>query len=227
MKGLKLGAAIVFILAIAGAFFWWDLGQYLSLEFLKSNRATFESYYESNPGTVAAGFVAIYILSTALSLPGATVITLAGGAIFGFALGTLLVSLSSTIGATLAFLGSRFFLRDFLQARFGESIDRINRGVEAEGGYYLFTLRLVPLFPFFMVNLLMGITTLRVGKYFWISWAGMLPGTLAYVNAGTQLSKVDSLGSILSLPVLFSFAILGLLPLFSKWLVERARKIRR
>jgi uncharacterized membrane protein YdjX (TVP38/TMEM64 family) len=153
-------------------------------------------------------------------LPGATILTLAGGAIFGLLWGTVIVSFASTIGASLAFLSARFLFRDTVQAKFGEQLKTINEGIEKEGEYYLFTLRLVPLFPFFMINLLMGLTTLKIRTFYGISQIGMLAGTLVYVNAGTQLGKLESLSGILSPILVGSFVLLGLFPLIAKTIVE-------
>lgn len=219
---LKLAAFFVFIAAV-GAVTYLIPSEFLSLDYLKSNRAAFAQYYENNSGIIVAGFVLLYITSTALSLPGATVITLAGGAIFGFWLGLILVSFSSTVGATLAFLISRFFLRDYLNKKFGPKLSIINDGLERDGRAYLFTLRLVPAFPFFLVNMLMGLTAFRTWPFMYISWIGMLPGTMAYVNAGTQIAALDSLNSVLSPRLILSFAILGLFPLVLKWCVRWAK----
>lgn len=201
------------------AYKWFGLGQYLSLESLRTHHALIRNYYLENPGLVAGIFALFYIFSTALSLPGATILTLAGGAIFGLGTGIVLVSVSSTIGATLAFLASRFLLRDFVQSKFQDKLSRINQGVEKEGAFYLFTLRLVPIFPFFLINLVMGLTPIRTITYFFVSQLGMLPGTAVYVNAGTQLAQLDSLKGILSPGLLLSFALVGILPLISKWTI--------
>lgn len=196
-----------------------DLGQYLSLESLKTNQATITQFYSANPLLTIALFFVVYIITTALSLPGATILTLAGGAIFGFLTGTILVSFASTIGATLAFLTSRFLLRDFVQTKFSERIRIINEGVEKEGSFYLFTLRLIPLFPFFLVNLVMGLTPIKTITFFVVSQIGMLAGTAVFVNAGTELAQIESLNGILSLRLILSFALIGLLPLISKWII--------
>jgi dihydrolipoamide dehydrogenase len=211
---------------IIAAYHWLGLGQYLSLDSLKTHQASLQSYYLDHAVQVAAGFVLIYIASTALSLPGATILTLAGGAIFGLSLGTVLVSFASTIGASLAFLASRFLLRDFVQNRFKERIETINQGVNKEGAFYLFTLRLVPIFPFFLINLVMGLTSIRLPVFFLVSQIGMLPGTLVFVNAGTELAQISSLKGILSPGLLLSFALIGVLPLISKWIIGaiKARK---
>jgi dihydrolipoamide dehydrogenase len=201
------------------AYRWFDLGQYLSLESLKAHQASLHSFYLEQPGIVAVIFAIVYILSTALSLPGATILTLAGGAIFGLGLGVALASFSSTLGATLAFLASRFFLRDLIQNKFKDKIANVNQGIKKEGAFYLFTLRLVPIFPFFLINLVMGLTSIRTMTYFFVSQIGMLPGTFVYVNAGTQLAKIDSLNGILSPEILFSFSLIGILPLLSKWVL--------
>lgn len=208
------------LLAAITAFFVFDLKQYLSLEFLQSQRQGLLQFYEHNVFTTLTAYMICYIAVTALSLPGATIMTLAGGAVFGLGAGTLAVSFASTIGATLAFLVSRYLLRDFVQTRFGSKLSAINAGIEKEGAFYLFTLRLVPLFPFFMINLLMGITPLRTGKFFLVSQIGMLPGTLVYVNAGAQLASITSVRGILSPGLLLSFALLGIFPLLTKKALE-------
>ena len=207
------------ILLIGGfivAFWAFDLGRFLTLEQLKASRETLAQLYQEHPFKLVAGYAAIYILSTALSLPGAAILTLAGGAIFGFWVGTLMVSFASTIGATAAFLVSRFLLKDFVQEKFGDKLKAINEGVRKEGAFYLFTLRLVPIFPFFLINLVMGLTPIRTATFFVVSQIGMLAGTAAYVNAGTQLAQIESLKGILSIEILSAFAIIGILPLISK-----------
>lgn len=219
-------ALLVMVCAVLIAYKWFGLGEYLSLETLKSHQSSIYRYYLDNPGLVLGIYTFIYIVSTALSLPGATVLTLAAGAIFGLGAGTLLVSFSSTIGATLAFLASRFLFRDFVQRKFKDKLASINRGIEKEGAFYLFTLRLVPLFPFFIINLVMGLTPIRTITYFVVSQIGMLPGTLVYVNAGTQLAQIDSLKGILSPEILLSLALVGVVPLLTKWTMGfiRSRK---
>lgn len=210
---------------LVGAFFILDLGSYLTLEQLQSQRVALLDIYHEQPGVFIATYMAMYIVVTALSLPGATIMTLAGAAIFGLAVGTVVVSFASTIGATLAFLVSRFLLRDYIQKRFADKMRSINQGMEKDGILYLFTLRLVPLFPFFVINLVMGITPIRVWQYFLVSQIGMLPGTLVYVNAGDQLASLTTLSGIFSPALLLSFALLGLFPLVAKmaisWLKSR------
>jgi len=214
----------VFVVVAAAAtifaFFKFNLGQYLTLDYLKSQQGAFQQYYERNRvGTIAA-YMGIYILTTALSLPGATILTLAGGALFGLSAGLVIVSFASTIGATAAFLASRFVLRDSVQSQFRDKLTAINEGIARDGAFYLFTMRLIPAFPFFVVNLVMGLTPLSVLKFFFVSQVGMLPGTAVYVNAGTQLSQISSLKGILSPSLLLSFALLGIFPLVAKSLIE-------
>ena len=211
---------LALILGLVGAFFLFDLQQYLTLDYLKSSQAAFAAYYAEHRLATIAGYMLLYILVTALSLPGAVVMTLAGGALFGLGVGFVAISFASSIGATLAFLAARYLLRDSVQRRFGDRLKAINDGVRKEGAFYLFSLRLVPLFPFFLINLAMGLTPIRTRTYYWVSQLGMIPGTLVYVNAGTQLGQLDSLGGILSPTLLFSFALLGLLPLVSKKLLD-------
>ena len=220
---------ILLLLAIAtsiAAFFIFDLGQYLTLEALESQQAAIESYRSAHPGLTTVIYTLVYIAVTALSLPGAAVLTLAGGAIFGLLWGTVVVSFASSIGATLAFLATRFLFRDAVEARLGDRLQAIDEGINRDGPFYLFTLRLVPLFPFFMINLAMGLTALRIWTFYWVSQVGMLAGTIVYVNAGTQLAKIDSLSGILSPALLGSFVLLGLFPLLAKKVVEGVKVMK-
>lgn len=213
------------LLAIAiGAFFVFDLGRFLSLDYLKSSQAAFADLYASEPLRVAGIYFAIYVAATALSLPGAAIITLAGGAIFGLFWGTVIVSFASSIGATLAFLVSRFVLRSTVEDKFGKRLAEINKGVEKDGAFYLFTLRLIPVVPFFVINLLMGLTKMKARTFYWVSQLGMLAGTLVYVNAGTQLAQIESLQGILSPGLIGSFVLLGIFPLIARKIVEFVKK---
>lgn len=215
------------LVAAAGSFYALDLGQYFSISYFKSQQAGIAAYYQANPVQTIALFFAVYVAATALSFPGAAVLTLVAGALFGLAAGTLIVSFASSIGATLAFLSARFLLRDWVQARFGERLRAINEGVAKDGPFYLFTLRLVPAFPFFVVNLAMGLTPIPLRTYYWVSQLGMLAGTLVFVNAGTQIARLDSAAGILSPGLLASFTLLGLFPLLAKKIVAavKARKV--
>ena len=213
-------ALIALLIAAALAFYSFDLGRFLSLEYFKGQQAAIETWRAAHPANAALYYFLAYVAVTALSLPGATVMTLAGGAIFGLLWGTVLVSFASTAGATLAFLVSRFLLRDWVKQRFGERLRAIDAGIEREGGFYLFTLRLVPAFPFFLINLAMGLTAIRTRTYYWVSQLGMLLGTIVYVNAGTQLARIESLSGILSPALVGSFALLGVFPLIAKRLME-------
>jgi len=217
---------LVVVLLIA-AFFVFDLGQYLTLDYLKSQRQSFLDFYAQNRFVTLAIYFAIYVAVAALSLPGAAVMTLAGGAVFGLATGLLLISFASTIGATLAFMISRFVLRDTVQNRFRDKLKAINTGIEKEGDFYLFTLRLIPLFPFFVINLVMGLTPMKTWRFYLVSQIGMLPGTAVFVNAGSQLGALESLSGILSPGLILSFALLGIFPLLAKKLVSfiKSRKV--
>ncbi|WP_455220597.1 dihydrolipoyl dehydrogenase [Kaarinaea lacus] len=208
------------ILLLIFAFFAFDAGQYFTLEYLKAQKSAFLAFYNENIFLTIAIYFVIYVVMAALSLPGAAVMTLAGGAIFGLGTGTLVVSFASTIGATLAFMVSRFLLRDYVQNKFRKKLQTINDGIEKDGTFYLFTLRLIPVFPFFLINLAMGITKLPTWKFYLVSQIGMLPGTMVYVNAGSQLANIDSLSGILSPSILMSFALLGIFPLVAKKIVE-------
>ncbi len=224
MKNRKL---LIFVLVgLVASFFIFDLGRFFSLEYLKNEQAALDALYANRPLMVIAVFFFGYIAVTALSLPGAAILTLAAGAQFGLLLGTLIVSFASTIGATLAFLVSRYLLRDTIENRFGDKLKTFNSNIEKDGAFYLFTVRLVPVFPFFLVNLVMGLTRLKTGVFYLVSQIGMLAGTLVFVNAGTQLAQIESLSGILSPGLLFSFALLGIFPLIAKKVVEmvKARK---
>lgn len=223
MKRLLILALAVGLIA---AFFAFDLQHQLTLDGLKASMDQLAAWQQQSPWTLALLFFAVYVLVTALSLPGATVMTLAAGALFGLAQGMLIVSFASSLGALLAFLASRYVLRDLVQRKFGDRLKTINDGVEREGALYLFTLRLVPVFPFFLINLLMGLTPIRARTYYIVSQIGMLAGTLVYVNAGTQLGGLRSLSGILSPTLLASFALLGVFPLIAKRLVAIWKKRR-
>src|SRR5687768_2417358 len=222
MRASKV-ALIAAIAAAVAAFLALGGPAYLTFESIKAQQAAIESYHAARPWQSALLYFALYIAVTGLSLPGAAVMTLAGGAIFGLAWGTLIVSFAASIGATLAFLASRFVLRDWVQRRFGEPLRAINRGVEREGAFYLFTLRLIPVIPFFAINLAMGLTRMRVWTFYWVSQLGMLAGTLVYVNAGRQLAAIDSPAGILSPALIGAFVLLGLFPLVAKKIVEAAK----
>lgn len=220
--GLLIATTIV-------AFFVLDLGRYLSLDFLHEQHTALQAWRNEQPLIATASFFAIYVLATALSVPGAVVLTLAAGAIFGLWWGLVIVSFASTLGATGAFLVARYLLRDAIEARYGNRLKAINAGIERDGAFYLFTLRLVPLFPFFLINLLMGLTAMPARRFFWVSQIGMLAGTLVYVNAGTQLAQLHSLAGILSPGLIGAFVLLGLFPYLARGLVNavRSREIYR
>jgi pyruvate/2-oxoglutarate dehydrogenase complex dihydrolipoamide dehydrogenase (E3) component/uncharacterized membrane protein YdjX (TVP38/TMEM64 family) len=226
MNSRKL-ALMGLILALLGSFLVFDLGQYLNLEALKAQQTALNAQVASNPWQSAGLFFLAYVAVTALSLPGAALMTLLAGALFGLLEGFVLVSFASTLGATLAMLSSRFLLRDWVQSRFGQRLSGINNGVEREGAFYLFALRLVPVFPFFLINLAMGLTRLPARTYWWVSQLGMLPGTLVFVNAGRELGQLDSLAGILSPGLLGAFVLLGVFPLIARKLLGliQARRV--
>jgi pyruvate/2-oxoglutarate dehydrogenase complex dihydrolipoamide dehydrogenase (E3) component/uncharacterized membrane protein YdjX (TVP38/TMEM64 family) len=219
--------ALVIAAAIA-SYFVFDLQQYISLSELKSRRDILASYVDTRPILMIGGYFAAYIVMAALSLPGAAVMSIAGGAIFGLVTGSLIVSFASSVGATLAFLAARFLFRDSVQRRFKERLQRLNEGVARDGAFYLLSLRLVPVFPFFVINLAAALTPLKTWTFYWVSQIGMVPATVVYVNAGTQLAQVSSAGDILSPSLLGAFALLALLPLLARgsmnWL--KARRVR-
>ena len=214
-------AVLAAIVVLVAAFFYFDGARYLRLDYLREQRAAIDAFYAAHPLQSTALYFAVYVAATALSLPGAAILTLAGGAIFGLLWGTLIVSFASSIGATLAFLASRFLLRDWVQGRFGARLRPVNEGVAKEGAFYLFALRLVPAFPFFVINLLMGLTPLRAWTFYWVSQLGMLAGTVVYVYAGTQLGEFR-----LSPGLVLAFTLLGLFPLITKKILDVAKAKR-
>lgn len=216
----RVGVVALLLLAVV-AFYLLGLDRYVSWESVRSNLDELKAAADQHLVLAVLLFFLAYLAATALSLPAATVLTLLAGALFGRWLGTAVVSVASTLGATLAFLSSRYVLRDWVQRRFGNRLEVINRGVETDGAYYLLTLRLVPAFPFFLVNLGMGVTPIRVRTFVWASWLGMLPGTFLYVSAGTALASLRSPRDALSLEVLLSLALLGLVPLVLRLLLRR------
>ncbi len=221
----KVIIVVVIILGIV-AFRYFDFGQYLSLGYIKASQERLQGLYLANRFMVIAAYMGIYVLVTALSLPGAVVMTLAGGGLFGLVVGTVVISFSSTIGATLACLVSRFLLRGWVQGKFGDKLETINKGIEQEGAFYLFSLRLVPVFPFFMINLLMGLTRMRLLTFFWVSQLGMVAGTIVFVNAGKELAQIDSLSGIMSPGLVASFVVLGLFPLAVKKLLSAYKGLK-
>jgi uncharacterized membrane protein YdjX (TVP38/TMEM64 family) len=215
-------AVLAVIAALIAAFFVLDLRQYVSIEYFQAQRAVIEAYVQAHPLRSALVFFVIYAGVTGLSLPGAAILTLVGGAIFGLLWGTVIVSFASSIGATLAFLASRYLLRDWVQARLGDKLKPINEGIAREGAFYLFALRLVPAFPFFVINLVMGLTPIKTRTFYWVSQVGMLAGTIVYVYAGTQLGQFR-----LSAGLVAAFVALGLFPLVAKRVLDafKARKV--
>ena len=221
----KAVLALVVIGAIA-AYFIFDLGQYLSLENFKASQADIVAAKDANPALYIAGFFLLYVAVTGLSIPGAAIMSLVAGALFGVVLGTIIVSFASTMGATLAFLSSRYLLRDWVQGKFGERLRAVDDGLEKDGAFYLFTLRLIPVFPFFVINLLMGLTRIKTGTFFWVSQIGMLPATIVFVNAGTQISRIESTAGLLSPTLIASFVALALFPWAAKAIVAVVKRSR-
>lgn len=224
---MKRLVILILLAAIAIAYFYFDLGHFLTLDALKASQATFGDHYRQSPVVVIAVFFLIYVAVTGASLPGAAILTLAAGALFGLVIGTVIVSFASSIGATLAFLASRYLFRDAVRGRFGDRLRAIDAGVARDGAFYLFTLRLVPAFPFFLVNLLMGLTTIRAGTFYIVSQLGMLAGTIVFVNAGTQLAGITSLSGIASPTLIASFVALGIFPWISRAIIGwvKARQV--
>ena len=220
---LKRIVILIIIAGLIAAVKIFGLDQYLTLSYLKGSLDRFSALYESQRLTVIAVYFLVYVLTAALSLPGAAPLGIAGGALFGFRTATIVVSFASTIGATLACLTSRFLLRDWIQNRFGDKIAKVNEGIEREGAFYLFTLRLIPVFPFWMINLAMGLTRISLLKFYLVSQLGMLPGTMVFVNAGKELAKINSVKDILSPGLIISFALIGIFPITVKKLVALYR----
>jgi uncharacterized membrane protein YdjX (TVP38/TMEM64 family) len=208
------------IAALIAAFFFLDIGQYLNLEYLKLKKDSLNALYQQQPILISGVFFVIYVLVAAFALPAALLLTVASGAILGFWNGLFIVSFASSIGATIAFLLTRYLFHDAIQAKFGDRLSAVNLGIEREGAFYVFGLRLVPLFPFVVVNSLLGLTKLNTWTFYWASQIGMLAGTAVFVNAGTQLADIDSLGDILSLKFALSFALLGVFPILAKTLLK-------
>ncbi|MCP5283333.1 MAG: FAD-dependent oxidoreductase [Burkholderiaceae bacterium] len=226
---MKANRVLLLLALVAGfaLFCAFDLQRFLTLDYLKAAQGDFAALYAERPLLVIGGYFLIYVVATALSLPGATILTLAGGAVFGLWVGLLVVSFASSLGATLAMLAARYLLRDSIRARFGQRVAEIDRGVARDGAFYLFTLRLVPAVPFVVVNLVMGLTAMKARSFYAVSQIGMLAGTLVYVNAGTQLAQIESLGGILSPGLIGSFVLLGLFPLVARKIVDgvKARQV--
>ena len=221
----KIGL-LAFLVAAIAAYFIFDLGAYLTIDNLKARQADLAMLLDDRPLAIIGVFFLLYVATTALSLPGAAILTLAAGAVFGLWLGTLIVSFASAVGASMAFLSSRFVLRDWVVARFGKRIAAIDRGIEKDGTFYLLSLRLIPAFPFFLINLAMGLTKMRLATFYIVSQIGMLLGTIVFVNAGTQLARIDSTRDILSPELLGSFVLLGIFPLVAKWIVGLVKRRR-
>ena len=223
---MKKAILVLVLLGALVAYFVFDLGQILSLENFKASQAEIVAVKDANPVLYITGFFILYVAVTGLSIPGAAIMTLIAGALFGVLVGTILVSFASTIGATLAFLSARFVLRDWVQGKFGERLRAIDEGLEKDGAFYLFTLRLIPVFPFFVINLLMGLTRIKTRTFFWVSQLGMLPATIVFVNAGTQISYIESTSGLLSPTLIASFVALALFPWAAKGIVALVQRSR-
>lgn len=220
----KITVLIVLLVLIGAGYYLTK--DYLSFEVIKEGQGQFVGYYEDNRALVLGGFFIGYVAVTALSLPGALIMTLAAGALFGVVVGTLLVSFASSIGATLAFLVARYLVGDSLQRKYAAQLATFNEQIEKEGAFYLFALRLIPVFPFFLINILMALTKIKASTFYWVSQLGMLVGTIVYVNAGTQIAKISSPGDIASPALIGSFVLLGIVPLVAKKVVGMVRARR-
>ena len=223
---MKKAILVLVLIGAIAAYFILDLGQILSLEKFKASQADIVAATDANPVLYITGFFLLYVAVTGLSIPGAAIMSLVAGALFGVVVGSIIVSFASTIGATLAFLSARFVLRDWVQTKFGERLRAIDDGLEKDGAFYLFTLRLIPVFPFFVINLLMGLTRIKTRTFFWVSQLGMLPATVVFVNAGTQISRIESTKGLLSPTLIASFIALALFPWLAKGVVGIAKRSR-
>jgi uncharacterized membrane protein YdjX (TVP38/TMEM64 family) len=219
-KIAKKIAVITAVVGLVAIFKVLGIEQYFTLSYVKESQAKLAVLYADHRLMAISAYIVIYILVTSLSLPGAAIMTLAGGALFGLLIGTIVVSFASTIGATLACFVSRFVLRDWVQERFGDKLKVVNEGIAREGSFYLFTLRLIPIFPFWLINLVMGLTKMPLRTFYWVSQVGMLAGTIVYVNAGKELAKINSISGILSPGLILSFVLLGLFPIATKKLLS-------
>ena len=223
---VKKAILVLVLLGAIVAYIVFDLGQILSLDTFKASQADIVAAKDANPVLYIAGFFILYVAVTGLSIPGAAIMTLVAGALFGVVVGTIIVSFASTMGATLAFLSARFVLREWVQGKFGERLRAIDDGLEKDGAFYLFTLRLIPVFPFFVINLLMGLTRIKTRTFFWVSQLGMLPATIVFVNAGTQISRIESTSGLLSPTLIVSFVALALFPWAAKAIVALVKRSR-
>ena len=223
---IKKAILVLVLLSAIVAYFVFDLGQILSLENFKASQADIVAAKDANPVLYISGFFLLYVAVKGLSIPGAAIMTLIAGALFGVLIGTIIVSFASTMGATLAFLSARFVLRDWVQGKFGERLRAIDEGLEKDDAFYLFTLRLIPVFPFFVINLLMGLTRIKTRTFFWVSQLGMLPATIVFVNAGTQISRIESTAGLLSPTLIASFVALALFPWAAKAIVALVMRSR-
>ncbi len=224
---LKKIVILIVIAALIVAVKIFHLDHYLTLSYLKGSLDKLKALYENHRLMVIAGYFIVYVLTTSLSLPGASPLGIAGGALFGFWTATIVVSFASSIGATIACFVSRFLLRDWIQNRFSDKIAKVNEGIEKEGAFYLFTMRLIPVFPFWMINLVMGLTKMSLFKFYWVSQIGMLAGTMVYVNAGKELAKIESIKGILSPSLIISFALIGIFPIMVKKVIALYRSRMR
>lgn len=224
---MKKKLVVVLILSAVIITFWgFDLHHVLSLENLKSSHEYLISVYTNYPIRTVAIFFAVYVVAVSLNLPGATILGLAGGGIFGFLYGTIIISFASTIGATIGCFISRYLLRDFVEEKFGKTYEKVNNGIRREGTFYLFSLRLIPIIPFFVINMVMGLTRIPLKTFYLVSQLGMLPGTMVYVNAGKELGQIDSISDILSPQLMLAFTLLGVFPFVVKKIVSAIRPIR-
>ena len=223
---MKKALLVLILVGAIAAYFIFDLDQYLSLETFKASQAEIVAAKDANPLLYIAGFFFLYVAVTGLSIPGAAIMSLVAGALFGLVLGTIIVSFASTIGATLAFLSSRYLLRDWVQSKFGERLRAIDDGLAKDGAFYLFTLRLIPIFPFFVINLVMGLTRIKTWTFFWVSQLGMLAATAVLVNAGTQISRIESTSGLLSPALIGSFVALALFPWAAKAILGVVKRRR-
>jgi len=226
-SSLKRLLMLCVIGALIASYFVFDLGHFFSLEYFKESKERFLDLYNQHTFTFIAVYFCIYVAVTALALPAATIISLTGGAMFGLVTGVIVVSFASSIGAAVAFIISRYVLRDWVQGRFGDKLAKVNAGIEEEGAFYLFTLRLIPIFPFFVINTVIALTPMRLRTFYWVSQLGMFPATVVYVNAGKELGQLESLSGLLSPSLILSFAVIGVFPLVMRKLLMMYKNKRQ
>lgn len=224
-KHAKKGFLLLIGVIIVTVFVSFDLHRFLTLEYLRSSEVSLRQFQQNHPYTLMWAYFVVYFVVAAFALPGVLVSTVAGGFLFGLVQGTILVSFASTLGATASFLVARYVFRDWIEKKYGDKLHAVNDGIEREGGFYLFSMRLIPLFPYFLINVVMGLSQMKLKTFYWVSQAGMLPVSFVLVNAGKELGKIESLSGIIRPGLIASFVVLGLLPITTRKIISILRRI--